>query len=159
MVSGVAALMAAENPKLIAVDLRARRMQKAQRTNHPGTSGYVDALRAVLAASSAVGYDTTQAPQLKVLSATRSGHTITVQAASVGSTVAIQRYVVMLNGRTAAQLHVLPSPFTVTLHKLGRRVRVVALTASGHVLASGQAPVVKLRNGKLGAGSGTKIGP
>ena len=73
MVSGVAALVASANRRLDAVQLRALLLQNATRSQLPVAAGYVDALRSVLAAASAVGYDATQPPQLKVLQATAKG--------------------------------------------------------------------------------------
>jgi subtilisin family serine protease len=158
MVSGVAALMAAANPNLSAVDLRALLMQTAARSSLPVASGYVDALRSVLSASTAVGYDNTRPPQVKVLSATRTHQGVRIQAAAFGSVVAIQRFRLKINGKTVAQLKAVPSPFTVNVRKTGRTVLLQALGAGGRVLAANQAPVVKLENGKNGASSGSKIG-
>jgi subtilisin family serine protease len=158
MVAGVAALMAAANPGLSAVDLRALLMQTADRSNLPITSGYVDALKSVLAASTAVGYDTTRPPQLRVLSATRTRQGLRIQAAAFGSVVAIQSYRLKIGRRTVAQLRPVPSPFTVNVRRFGRSVLVQALGAGGRVLASSTARVVKLQNGKNGAGSGSSIG-
>jgi subtilisin family serine protease len=158
MVSGVAALMASANPNLSAVDLRALLMQTAGRSSLPVASGYVDALRSVLAASTAVGYDNTRPPQLKVLSVTRTRQGLRIQAAAFGSVAAIRSYRVKLNGRTVAQLRPVPSPFTVNLRKFGRTVILQALGAGGRVLTSEQARVVNLQNGKNGARSGSSVG-
>ena len=157
MVTGVAALMASANPRLGAADLRALLMETASRSQLPVTSGYVDALRAVVAASSAVASATGQQASLKVLAATRSRQRIRIQAAALGSVAAIRHFRVVLDGRTVAQLGAVPSPFTVSLRKPGSRVRVEALDAAGKVIASGQRRVVKLRSGKRGAFSGSPI--
>ena len=66
MVTGVAALAASVNPGISAVDLRAVLMDNATRSRLPVAAGYVDALHAVLAASTATGYDSTQPPRLSV---------------------------------------------------------------------------------------------
>jgi subtilisin family serine protease len=158
MVTGVAALMASVNPRISAVDLRALLMQNAARSRLPVAAGYVDALRSVLAATSAVGYSSTQAPRLKILTATRKGKRVRVQAAVLGSTAAIKRYLVALNGRTVAQLAARPSPFTVTLRRGGRRVSVRAVDASGRTLTAARGRIVKLRKGKRGVGSGSGVG-
>jgi subtilisin family serine protease len=158
MVSGVAALMASANPSLSAVDLRALLMQTAKPSSLHIASGYVDALRAVLAASTSVGYDNTRPPQLKVLSATRTRRGLRIQAAAFGSVVAIRGYRVKLGGRTVAQLKAVPSPFTINLRRFGRTVLVEALDAGGRVLAADHARVANLQNGKNGASSGSRIG-
>src|SRR3954454_2380898 len=101
MVAGVAALMAAANPRLGAADLRGLLMQTAIRSPLRVSAGYVDALRSVLAATTAVGYDGTQAPQLRVLQATAKDGRTSVQAAVLGSAAAIKRYTVTLDGRPA----------------------------------------------------------
>jgi len=153
MVTGVAALAASVNLRISAVDLRAVLMQNATRARLPVAAGYVDALRSVLAASHAAGYDTTQPPRLRVLSATRKGKRTKVQAAVLGSTAAIRRYRVILGPKTF-QLKTRQSSFTVTLRRRGARVRVAALDATGRVLTSAQRKVTKLREGKRGVGSG-----
>jgi subtilisin family serine protease len=130
MVSGVAALMASANPRLGPAELRALLLQNATRSQLRVAAGYVFALRSVLASSTAVGYDTTQRPTLKVLQATSKGQRTRVQAAALGSTAAVRRYFVRLDGKRAAQLAARPSPFTVTLPRRGRRVGVLALDAS-----------------------------
>ena len=131
MVSGVAALMASANPRLSAAEMRALLLQNATSSNVQVAAGYVDALRSVLAATTAVGYDTTQRPQLKVLQAATKGGRTRIQVAVLGSVTAIKRYVVSLDGKRAARLAARSSPFNVTLARRGRRVRVQALDASG----------------------------
>jgi subtilisin family serine protease len=153
MVSGVAALAASVNPRISAVDLRAVLMQNATRSKLPVAAGYVDALHSVLSASHSSGFDTTQAPRLRILSATSKGKRTKVQIAVLGSTAAIQRYRVTL-GRKVASLHARPSPFTVTLRHRGARVRVAALNATGQPLARAQHKVTRLRKGKRGVGRG-----
>jgi subtilisin family serine protease len=156
MVTGVAALAAGVNPRISAVDLRAVLMQNATRSRLPVASGYVDALRSVLAASHAAGYDTTQPPRLRVLSATRKGKRTEVQAATLGSTAAIRRYRVSVGGKSVnAQART--SPFIVTMRRSGARARVVALDANGRALASAQRKVTLLREGKRGVGRGSGI--
>jgi subtilisin family serine protease len=158
MVAGVAALMASANPRLSAPELRGLLLQSATASRLPVGAGYVDALHSVQAASTAVGYDTTQRPQLKVLQATTKGGRIKVQAAVVGSTAGIRRYAVSLDGRRVAQLAARGSPFNVTLAKRGRRVRVQGLDASGRTLAGAQRAVSALTSGKRRAASGGRVG-
>ncbi len=158
MVAGVAALMASANPRLSAAELRGLLLQHATSSNLQVAAGYVDAQRSVQAAASAVGYDTTQRPQLKVLQATTKGGRTKVQAAVLGSTTAIRRYAVSLDGKRVAQLAARSSPFKVALAKRGRRVRVQALDASGRPLASAQRAVSALTSGKRGASSGGRVG-
>jgi subtilisin family serine protease len=153
MVAGVAALAASVNPRISAVDLRAVLLQSATRSRLPVAAGYVDALRSVLAASHAAGYDTTQPPRLQVLAATRKGKRTKIQAAVLGSTAAIRRYRITLGGKTV-QLKGHPSSFTVNLRRRGARVKIAALDASGRVLTKAQAKVTKLRKGKRGVGTG-----
>jgi subtilisin family serine protease len=157
MVTGVAALAASVNPRISAVDLRAVLMQNASRSRLPVAAGYVDALRSALAASHAAGYDTSQPPRLRVLSATRKGTRTRVQVAVLGSTAAIRQYRVTLGGKRAA-LRARPSPFTVTLRRRGARVEVAAIDAGGRVLTSGRHKVIALRKGKGGVGSGGGVG-
>src|SRR3954449_9943350 len=91
MVAGVAALAVSANPHINAVDLRGLLMQNAARSRLPVAAGYVDALHTVLAASSAAGV-ATQAPKLKILTATRKGRRTHIQAAALGATAAIKTY-------------------------------------------------------------------
>ena len=158
MVSGVAALMASANPRLSAAEMRALLLQNATSSNVQVAAGYVDALRSVLAATTAVGYDTTQRPQLKVLQAATKGGRTRIQVAVLGSVTAIKRYVVSLDGKRAARLAARSSPFNVTLAKRGKRVRVQALDASGRSLASAQRKVSALTSGKSGSSSGGRVG-
>jgi subtilisin family serine protease len=158
MTSGVAALMASANRRLGGVELRSLLLQSATRSQLPVAAGYVDALRAVLAASIAVGYDASQPPRIRVLQATSKGARTTVQVAALGSAAAIKRYVVTLDGRREARLAARASPFTVALRRNGRRVGVVALDASGRTLTRAQLRVQALRSGKRGAATGGRVG-
>jgi subtilisin family serine protease len=158
MTSGVAALMASANPRLGGVELRSLLLQSAARSPLPVAAGYVDALRAVLAASTAVGYDSSQPPRLKVLQATSKAARTTVRVAALGSTAAIRRYVVSLDGRRAARLAARASPFSVALRRNGRRAGVLALDAAGRTLARASLRVQALRSGKRGAGTGGRVG-
>ncbi len=158
MVSGVAALVAALNPNLSAQDLRAVLLQNATRSRLPISAGYVDALGSVRAAATAVGYDTTQAPRLRVLAATAKRGRIEVRAAVSGSTRAIRRYRVTLDGRRVAQLAARPSPFSVTLRHRARRVGIQALGNGGRPLAAASRNVTGLRSGKRGVNSGHGVG-
>jgi subtilisin family serine protease len=157
MVTGVAALAASVNPRMSAVDLRALLMENAARSGLPVAAGYVDALHTVLAASSAAGYDTTQAPRVKILAATAQGKRTNIQAAVLGATAAIRRYRVTLGG-AAVQMAARKSPFTLTLRRTGARVKIEALDGAGKPLASAQRAVVGLRKGKRGVGRGTGVG-
>ncbi len=158
MVSGVAALMASANPRLGAAELRALLLQNATRSRLRVSAGYVDAQRSVLAAAVAVGYDASQAPRLRVLQATTKGGRTRFQVAVLGSTAAITRYVVSLDGRRVAGLAARASPFNVTLAQQARRVRVQALDASGRTLAGAQRTVRALRSGKRNALTGGQVG-
>jgi hypothetical protein len=157
MVAGVAALAAGVNPRISAVDLRAVLMQNASRSRLPVAAGYVDALQSVLAASSAAGYDTTQPPRLRILSATRKGARTHVQAAVLGSRAAIRRYRVAVGGRPVV-LTARRSPFSLTVRRRGARVRIGALDASGRDLTHATRKVVLLRKGKRGVGTGGGVG-
>ena len=159
MVAGVAALMAGVNPRLSAAELRALLLQNATSSNLQVAAGYVDALRSVLAAASAVGYDTTQRPQLKVLQASDQGRAHDESRSRCnGSATAIRRYAFSLDGKRVARLAARSSPFKVTLAKRGKRVRVQALDASGRSLASAQRKVSALTSGKSGSSSGGRVG-
>jgi subtilisin family serine protease len=158
MTSGVAALMASANPRIGGVELRSLLLQSATRSQLPVAAGYVDALRAVLAASTAVGYDASQPPRVKVLLATSKAARTTVQVAALGLVAAIKRYVVTLDGRHAARLAARASPFTIALPRKGRRVSIQALDRSGRSLAVAQLRVQALRSGKRGAGTGGRVG-
>jgi subtilisin family serine protease len=158
MVAGVAALAASVNPRISPVDLRAVIMQNAARARVPVAAGYVDALRSVVAASHASGYDSTQPPRLRVLKAVRSGARVRVQAAVLGSTASVRRYEVRVGSARPVGLEARRIPFDVTIRKPGRRVRVVALNAAGAPVASAQRTIRKLRKGKGGVGTGGGIG-
>jgi len=158
MVAGVAALMAAVNPNATAPDLRSLLLGHATRSSLPVGAGYLDALNAVLATSTAVGYNTTQAPRVQVLQATVKRKRTQVQVAVLGSTQAIRKYRVLLDGKPAATLAARGSPFTVTVRRAARRAAVEALDASGQTLARGQRKVVQLKAGKRGVSTGRGIG-
>ena len=155
MVSGVAALAASVNPRISAVDLRAVLMQNATRSRLPVAAGYVDALRSVLAASHAAGYDTTQPPRLQILTATRKGKRTKIQAAVLGSTAAIRRYRITLGGKTV-QLKGHPASFTVNLRRRGPRVKIAALDASGRVIDQGAAQGDEAAQGQAGRRHGRR---
>ena len=158
MVTGVAALAAGVNPSLSAVDLRSVLLQNATRSRLPVAAGYIDALHSVLAASSSVGYDTTVAPRVKILSATRTGARTRLQVVTLGSTAAIRRYRVYLGKRAVAQLKARGRLFTVTVRRRGSRARVQALDSAGRRVASGQRKVSRLRKGKRDVGTGGGVG-
>jgi subtilisin family serine protease len=159
MVSGVAALAAGVNPQISPVDLRAVIMGNATRSQLPLSSGYVDALHSVLAASTLPGSSTGQRPQLTVLEATRKSGRVNARAAVLGATAAIKRYKVTVDRRAVAQLTARASVFTVAFkNRKGKTLRIVALDAAGHPLASGQLRITALRAGKGGVGSGSGVG-
>src|SRR3954469_15363754 len=153
MVAGVAALAVSANPHINAVDRRGLLMQNAARSRLPVAAGYVDAPHTVLAASSAAGV-ATQAPKLKILTATRKGRRTHIQAAALGATAAIKTYRIAFGRRPVPQLTARRSPFVVDLRRSAARVRVDALDASGRTLASTQRRVTKLRKGKRDVRSG-----
>src|SRR5262249_19666193 len=124
MVSGVAALMAAANPSLGAADLRALLLQHATRSTLPVGAGYLDALDSVLAATTAVGYNSTLPPQVRVLGATVKGKRTQIRAALLGSSAAVKSYRVKLDGKRGASLAARTSPFTVTLPKRAKKVTI-----------------------------------
>jgi subtilisin family serine protease len=158
MVTGVAALAASVNPRISAVDLRAVIMQNATRSRLPVSAGYVDALRAVVAASHASGYDTTQRPRLQILEAVRAGKRVRVKAAVLGSISAIRRYEVRLGRGRPVGLSARGSAFEVTIRRPGGLVRVSARAAGGQTLTSAGRKVSRLRAGKRGVGRGGGIG-
>ncbi len=158
MVSGVAALMAAVNPGISASDLRGLLLQDAARSSLPVGAGYLDALDSVLAATTAVGFNTTQPPSVRILSATTHRSRIQLQVAVVGATQALKRYRVTIDGRRVAALTARRPTFTVTLPRHGRRVEIDALDASGHALASAARPVSALQAGKRGVTHGQRVG-
>src|SRR3954447_8628526 len=158
MVTGVAALMLGANPRLGAGELRALLLQNAIRSQLHVAAGYVDALRSVLGASTAVGSGAAQAPRLRGLQASSTAQRTDMQAAVIGSSVAIKRYVVLLDGRPVARVAARASPFTVALRRSGRRVAIRAIDASGRVLARAQRSVQPLRSGKSGTSGGARIG-
>jgi subtilisin family serine protease len=158
MVSGVAALMASVNPQITAGELRGLLLQSAARTSLPVGAGYLDALASAVAATTATSYVNSQSPQLRVLRATTKASKLQLQAALLGSPQAIATYRVSLDGRRVANLRVGRSPFSVTLRKRGRVVKIDALNAGGQVLASAQRRVSKLRAGKRGVKGGHGIG-
>jgi subtilisin family serine protease len=158
MVAGVAALVAGASPQISAVDLRAALMQNASRSELPIAAGYVDALQTVLAATGRVGYEPPQPPTIKILSATRKNRTTKIKVAVAGSTAAVTRYSVRLNGRELAQVQARQSQFTVKLHRSGSRARVTALDASGTALAAASRRVTNLRKGKRDVGTGGRVG-
>jgi subtilisin family serine protease len=158
MVAGVAALMVSVNPAISAVDLRAQLLQHAKRTQLPVAAGYVDALDSVLATGTAVGSTTGQRPRLRILTATTNRRRTQVQVAVTGSTQAISRYAVRLDGRKAAGLAARRTTFTVTVRRRARRAQIDALDASGRRLATVKRAVKPLRAGKRGVNTGRGVG-
>jgi subtilisin family serine protease len=158
MASGVAALMASANPRLSAGDLRALLLQHAVRSRLPVAAGYLDALESVRAAALTVAYDATQAPRVKVLQATAKGGRTKIQVALLGAIAAVRRCMIAIDRKRVAQVTVRVSPFTVTLARGGRRVRVTAHDASGHPLAGAGRAIRTLRSGKRQAASGGAVG-
>jgi subtilisin family serine protease len=158
MVAGVAALMASVNPNLSAADLRGQLLQHATRAPVAVGAGYLDALNAVLSASTAVGSNTTQPASVRILTATVKKRRTQVQVAVLGATQAIRSYRVLLDGKRRASLAARGSPFTVTLRRPARRVTVEALDASGKPLTSAQKKATQLKAGKRGVSTGRGIG-
>ena len=158
MVSGIAALMVALNPAISAIDLRALLLQHAARSKLPVAAGYADALTSTLAATTTVGYGSTQPPRLQVLRATGDGKRTQLQVAVVGSTQAIRSYRVRLDGKRVASLTARASIFTVSLARRGRRAQIDALDASGRSLATVKRAVKALRAGKGGVNRGRGVG-
>ena len=148
IVAGVAALAAGVNPSISAADLRALLTQNATRSNLRVSSGYVDAMNSVLAASSARGQDATTPPSLRIVEATRKGRRTRIQAAALGSTAAIRRYRVRLGKRAVATLAARRSPFRVTVRRRGARVRIDALDASGRTVVSASRKVTRAAEGQ-----------
>jgi len=162
-VTGVAALMAAVAPNLSAADLRAQLLQNASRASLPVGSGYLDALASVRGAAAGAGISLGQPPRLEILQAQRAGKgrraQTLVQFAVSGATDAVKRYRVLLGGRRAAELAAGQS--VLTLRKRGRsaaRVRVLALDATGSVVARASSGVRKVKPGKLDVKSGSGVG-
>jgi hypothetical protein len=124
----------------------------------PVGSGYLDALNAVVSASTAVGSNVTQPPSVRILRATVKTKRTQVQVAVLGATQAIRSYRVLLDGKKRASLAARSSTFTVTIRRASRRVSVEALDASGKPLARGQKKVSSLKAGKRGVSTGRGIG-
>jgi subtilisin family serine protease len=158
MVAGVAALMASVAPSLSAADLRGQLLAHATRAPVPVGSGYLDALNAVVSASTAVGSNVTQPPSVRILRATVKKKRTQVQVAVLGATQAIRSYRVLLDGKKRASLAARSSTFTVTIRRASRRVSVEALDASGKPLARGQKKVTGLKAGKRDVSTGRGIG-
>src|SRR5262249_38169040 len=135
MVAGVAALMASVNPNLSAADLRGLLLQHATRATVPVGSGYLDALDAVMATSTAVGANVTQPPSVRILNATLKNKRTQVQVAVLGATQAIRSYRVLLDGKKRASLAARGKTFSVTIRRASKRVEVEALDAAGKPLA------------------------
>jgi subtilisin family serine protease len=158
MVAGVAALMASANPSLSAADLRGQLLAHATRAPVLVGSGYLDAVDAVVSASTAVGSNSSQPPSVRILGATVKGKRTQVQVAVLGATQAIRSYHVLLDGKRRASLAARGSPFTVTIRRAAKRVSVQALDASGKVLTQAQKKVAGLKAGKRGVSTGRGIG-
>ncbi len=158
MVAGVAALMASANPNLSAADLRGQLLAHATRAPVPVGAGYLDAVNAVVSASTAVGSNTSLPPSVRILSATVKAKRTQVQNAVLGATQAIRSYRVLLDGKRRASLPARGSPFTVTIRRAAKRVTVEALDASGKVITRAQKKVAKLKAGKRGVSTGRGIG-
>jgi subtilisin family serine protease len=162
-VSGVAALMAAAAPHLPAAELRALLLQHAVRTSAPVGAGMVDALGTVLAASTAATHSLGQAPQARILFATRKGRgrraVTQAQIALVGASQGVGRILVKLDRRRAATLRGGRNIVTVRLRgRSGRRLTVDAIAADGRRLATATKAVRTVRAGKRGVGTGGGIG-
>jgi hypothetical protein len=146
------------NPTISAVDLRSVLMQNATASRLQVASGYVDALRSVLAASHASGYADTQPPRLQVLSATRKASRTKVQAAVLGTTAAIRSYQLRLDNRPVARIAAGQPIFTFSVRRSGRRATVSALDANSKPVTTAQQKIKGLRKGKGGVGTGGRVG-
>jgi subtilisin family serine protease len=158
MVAGVAALMASVNPNLSAADLRGQLLQQAVRAPVPVGSGYLDALDAVVATSTAVGSNATQPPSVRILTATVKGKRTQVQVVVLGATQAIRRYRVLLDGKRRAMLAARGRTFSVTIRRAARKVSVEALNGSNKPLTRANKKVSRLKVGKRGVSTGRGIG-
>ena len=157
--AGVAALMAGMRTDLSAAELRAQLIQNAGRASLPVGAGYVDALSSVVSVASASTYRLGQPPLVRVLSAQRKGRQTTVQVAALGSTDAVARFRLRLDGRRVAELRRGRSPFRVRLRgRSGRKLRVDALDSRGAVLASDTAAVRGVPKSKRGVRRGSGVG-
>jgi subtilisin family serine protease len=157
--AGVAALMAAMRTDLTAAELRAQLIQSASRTSLPVGAGYLDALSSVVNVASAATYRLGQPPLVRVLSAQRKGSQTLVQVAALGSTNAIVRFRLRLDGRRVAELRKRGSPFSVRLRgRSGRKLRVEALDAKGGVVAAGTRSVRGVPKSKRGVRRGGGVG-
>ena len=161
--AGVAALMAAVRPDASAAELRAMMLQAATRSPLPVGAGYLDALRSVLGALKGSTYQLGQPPLARILLATVAGRgrnvTTTAQVAVLGSTDAIRRYRVALDGRTVSQLKPQGSPFTIRIrgHR-GSKLQIDALDGSGKTLSQASRKVVPVRAGKRRVRRGGGVG-
>jgi hypothetical protein len=134
-------------------------LQHAIRGSVPVSSGYVDALGSVEAASTGSTYEQTQPPRAQVLSATRSGRVVQAQFALTGSVQSVARVVVKLDGRTVSTLRGGRNVFTVRVRaRTGKRLAIEAFALDGRRLAGASARVRTLRSGKRSVGSGGGVG-
>jgi subtilisin family serine protease len=157
--AGVAALMASVRPDLSAPELRAQLFQNASRAPLPVGAGYVDALSSVVSVASASTYRLGQPPLVRVLSARREGSQLVAQIVALGSTDAIARFRLRLDGRSVAGLRKRSSPFTVRLRgRRGRKLRVEALDSRGRVIAAATRTVRRVPKGKRGVRRGSGLG-
>jgi hypothetical protein len=76
----------------------------------------------------------------------------------VGSGLAIRRYRIRLDGRTAGGVTARKATFTVTLRRRARRAQIDAVGASGRRLATVKRSVRKLRAGKRLVRTGHGVG-
>ena len=132
-------------------------LQAAARSPLPVGAGYLDALSSVLGALKGSTYRLGQPPLVRILDATVAGRgrnaTTAAQVAVLGSTDAIRRYRVALDGRTVSQLRPQGSPFTIRSAAIAaRKLRVDALDASGKTLR--RRPAGSRRRAPASAGSG-----
>jgi subtilisin family serine protease len=136
-VAGVAALVAAVKPGISAPDLRAILLQNATAASGlPIGSGYLDAAKAVAAASGTPAYALAQRPVLKSLGAVATKPKGGIsrfrgQFSLTGSVDGVSGFRLVVGKRTVATLSGQRSPFTVNLRlrtkKAPKRLRVVAL--------------------------------
>ncbi|MCU0314018.1 MAG: S8 family serine peptidase [Solirubrobacteraceae bacterium] len=136
-VAGVAALVAAVKPGISAPDLRSILLQNATAASGVAVgSGYLDAAKAVAAASGTPAYALAQKPVLKSLGAVATKPKGGVsqfrgQFSLTGAIDGVAGYRLVVDKRTVATLTGQRSPFTVNLRlktkKAPKRLQVIAL--------------------------------
>ena len=104
-------------------------------------------------------YGLGQPPLVRVLCAQRKGAQTVVQVAALGSTQAISRFRLTIDGRRAAEVAKRATPFTVRLRgRPGRKLRVDALDSRKRSIASATRKVTSVKSGKRGVRRGSGVG-